>query len=623
MVVYKLPTPKAELYINNSDENPANYISVEAVENARYYSFTAVKYSEDGGSIVKTHTFEKYQINSTQDYFETQTIEDKTYILFNLQAVADLDALIPDQPNPFGQQFSIYVQVFGIDRTYDYDLETIYAISNESNYVAVEVPITPTNLVVNSVSGLISWVNSSNNTKTRIRIYYNNSPTPTIYTVNEGVNTFKLETIGSFNVSVLSYITASNDIEISSSYTEPVTGTFAIFNSGSGKQEDPYILTESEHLLNIDYYPDSYYELGNTITLKDSDLENIDGFLIGKSGGTFNGTIDGKGFAIKNLQFAYNASQIAMIKEIGQSGVVKNLEVGIKTGTNRYLATTFAGIALTNRGTISNVTTTKLTEHNGDGEVVYSPTNNQRVSGFVDENYGTITRAVNNMNLGYQGSGSQGMNTIVAGLVARNYGQITQSANTASLKGTLVGGLVQGNFGTISECYNVGAISAVSVNTNVQAQGAGIAVSNLTQGSYSGKIEKCYAILSSFVVTGVAGSTNAPIAGGIVANNGSQVMSNCYVAITNAITTSSGTRVGALVGMDNRGNFATYYTDNYYYLASGTLGSLGTSGTEIATKASNKNDLVTTLTANFGEIYVYDTQNINEGFPIFAWQVQN
>ena len=75
--------------------------------------------------------------------------------------------------------------------------------------------------------------------------------------------------------------------------------------------------------------------------------------------------------------------------------------------------------------------------------------------------------------------------------------------------------------------------------------------------------------------------------------------------------------------MDNRSNFATYYTDNYYYLASGTLGSLGTSGTEIATKASNKNDLVKTLTANFGEIYVYDTQNINEGFPIFAWQVQN
>lgn len=623
MVVFKLATPTAELYIDNNNNTPANYVLVPEIDNADYYQFTAVKYNGDG-EITKTHTFTKYQKNTTQEYFQTITSNDGLQILFNLQAVADLDAQIPDQPNPFGQQFSIYCQVFGLDRLYNEPFETIYSISNKSNYIPVEVPITPSNLVVNSSTGLISWTNNSNNTKTRIKITYNNSQTPIIYSVNEGVSTFKLQTIGSFEVSVLSYITAQNGVEITSSYTDPVTGSFVIFESGSGTESDPYMISESKHLLNIDYYLDSYYELKNDIALLGSDLELIAGFLIGRDGGVFNGKLDGKGYSITNLQFAYNANQIAMFKEIGSQGKISNVKIGIKTGSSKYSAITFAGIAITNRGTISNVETLKLTEIGGDGEVIYNCLNNQAYAGFAYENYGTITNCVNNLNIGYEGSGTMQMNTIVAGLVSRNYGTITKSGNDAVLKGTSVGGIVYGNFGSITLSYNRGSISAISLVTNYQARGGGIAVMNMSQKiggiTYTGEINTCYVVMSELIVINQRGTTDRGYAGGIVADNNSGILNKCYVVIESPVNVSEGV-FGIIAGVDNRGSVTNYYNNNYYII-NGTANTLGASpNVSIASASSSKNDLSTTFVGNYSDVFTADSSNLNKGYPIFIWQL--
>ena len=551
----------------------------------------------------------------------TEVIDGKTSVLFNLQAVADLDALVPDQPNPFGQEFSIYCQVFEIDRNYDFDLSQIYSISNKSNVVAVEVPVTPTNLVVNSTSGLITWENNSNNTKTRIRIYYNGSDVPTIYETEPGVNRFKLETIGTFDVSVLSFITTSNDIEITSGYSQAVTGSFMIFESGSGKQEDPYILSQSSHLFNIDYYLDSYYELKNDIELTDGDIASLDGILIGRSGGVFNGKLKGNNFTIKNLQFAYNASQVAVFKEIGAQGEVKNLNIGIKTGSSKYISNIIAGLAIVNRGTITNVQTMKLQGVDGNGELIYQPSKNQVVAGLVYQNYGTITGAVNNMTISYYGSGSQGMNTQVAGLVASNYGTITESGNTANLKGTVVGGLVVDNQGNVNKSYNKGNISAIAVNAEVQAKAGGIVVNNrtITQGStYKGVIESCYVVMSEFIVSNASGAQNKGFAGGIVADNSSETLSKCYVVIENGNISMTETTFGAITGVDNRSSVASYYNYNYYLINNVSQG-LGGSSTNIATSVSSSAGL-NVLVTNFGTIYASDTLGLNKGYPVFVWQ---
>ena len=50
---------------------------------------------------------------ATEAYYERYIADgNKEYLLFNVQAVADYDALYPDHEHVFGQEFSIYVRAF-------------------------------------------------------------------------------------------------------------------------------------------------------------------------------------------------------------------------------------------------------------------------------------------------------------------------------------------------------------------------------------------------------------------------------------------------------------------------------------------------------------------------------
>lgn len=605
MVIYKLPTPEANRYIENNNNDPKNYVSVAEVENASYYVFTALKYVN--GEVVKTVTFDKYKINTEQQYFETKEIEGVTYVMFNLQAVSDNDLLNPDDTYKFGQEYSVYVQVFGENRKYDYNPNIIYSISNKSGEVAVEVPVTPTDLSVDASTGLITWNNYSNNTKTKIKVHYNNAVDPVIYTVDEGIEVFKLETIGHYSVSVLSFVTAQNGLEIASSYTDEVVGEFELYNRGSGSQTDPYIITTFKELLNVDKYLEAHFELGQTIELTEEDYNEYNGIIIGREGGVFTGTFSGGAnkYGITNIKFARSAKEIALFAEIGLGAEVKNLKVGILTNGNAYTdVLQFAGVALKNYGTISNVETI-------EGTITYNCVAGQQLSGFVFENWGTIENSVNNLSIKYLGSGSDGMSTIVSGITTRNHGIVTHSGNKANLTGTTVAGVVFGNYGTITQCYNTGNISAISNRTGVQARAGGIAVMNLS----TGVIDSCYAILNSFVVSN---KSDGSFAGGIITDNQGGVLTQSYVAFVNQPNIAN-TKFGIFVGSDNRTNVANYYVTNFYYVAASSYQTLGSnSSVSIATITDSVGDLTLKLLDNCEG--VYKEVNSGQDYPQFAWQ---
>lgn len=628
MVVYKLETPQAELYITEDQENPANYIAVKLLENAAYYQFTVVKYSES--TAVRTHTFEKIDVDATTDetYYERYTDGSGTeYLLFNVQAVADYDALYPDHSHLFGQEFSIYVRAFSYDALCTDTHTKLYTISDKSNEVAVEVPITPTRLSVDTGTGLITWKNYSNNTKTRIKVYYNESAEPVYYSVDPGVNSFKLETIGTFKVSVLSYITTANSLEITSAYTDEVEGDFKIFASGSGTELDPYMLSAPDHILNIEHYLDSYFKFKNDIAMTSSSLEFVEGFIVGRDGGAFNGTLDGDGHKLTNVYYKYNSNYIAFIKEIGTRGVVKNLSIGIKTpASNSYYVAQMAGITITNRGTISGVTTLPLTVVGGDGEITYTTlSGGQLIAGIAIDNYGTITNTINNMNISYYGSGGQSMSTRVAGIAVNNYNTVTMCGNTGGLKGTLVGGVVNQNLGAISKSYNLGSIVATSNLETIQALAGGIAVRNTTttysSTTYTGSIEYCYSIVSNITLTMKSGSQYQGYAAGIVADSAIGTLKGCYVAVTStgAISASNGT-VGMFVGVDNRKSESNYVGN--FYVSAVTINLLGNDeNVIIATKSSDKTALTASLYEAYPDVYSQDINSINNGYPVFAWQI--
>lgn len=640
MTVFKLPTPVADLSIGSKNDAPVNYVAVNRVTNARYYQFTAVKY-DDEGEVVKQHTFSAFDSYVAPDENSYYAI-DANYIMFDVQAVADLDALAPDQPNPFGQKFSVYCQVYGEDRLYD-SAEGKYTMSNNSNEVAIEVPLTPSNLYVIASTGEIGWTNASNNTRTRIRIYYNGSTTPVITNLEPGVNRFKIQTMGSYEVSVLSYIQAVNGLEVASAYCEPETGECWIFASGSGTTEDPYILEESKHIINIDYYLNSTFKFGKHITLSETDLsQNVTDFVIGrKSGSVFNGTIDGAGYSLNNVRFAFRQlNQVALIRQIGATGVVKNLKVGINSGSGSYRAVRMGGITIVNNGRIENVQTMPYSLSGKDGELLYYPLDDQRIAGIAVENNGTITNCVNNM-LIKKYTEISNMKTYVSGIVSvNNKNAIVQNCgNTGELNGVFVGGIAIFNYSQVSYCYSTGDITAQAFESSTQAKAAGIVVNNMdTENLGDGTISTCYVIIERLIVSGLANGSATHYGAGVVCDNSStntNSVDNCYVVL-GTVSVSGGTtkpgggtdnKFGVIVAVDNsRATVSNYYNSDYYYvsgtinIAYGAHGDTTVALTGVSSSAS-KTSLVTSLTTSLGSIYKADTLAINDGYPVFAWQL--
>lgn len=641
MTFFKLPTPVADLSIGTKNDAPINNIAVARVTNARYYQFTVRKYNKNG-EVIKEHTFSAFDSYSTPDENSYYSM-DANYIMFNVQAVADLDALAPDQPNPFGQEFSVYCQVYGEDRLYD-SAEGKYSMSNNSNEVAIEVPLTPSNLYVISSTGEIGWTNASNNTWTRVRIYYNGSTTPVIANLEPGTNRFKIQTMGSYDVSVLSYIKDDiNDLEITSAYSESETGECWIFASGSGTAEDPYMLEESKHVINIDYYLDSYFKFGKHITLSETDLsQNVTDFVIGrKSGNVFNGTIDGDGYSLNNVRFAFRQlNQVALIRQIGANGVVKNLKVGINSGSGSYRAVRMGGITIVNNGRIENVQTKPYTLSGKDGELLYYPLDDQRIAGIAVENNGTIINSVNNM-LIKKYTEISNMKSYVSGIVSvNNKNAVVQNCgNTGELNGVFVGGIAIFNYSQISYCYSTGNITAQAFESSIQAKAAGIVVNNMdTDNLGDGTVSTCYVIIDKLYVSGLANGSATHYGAGIVCDNSStnsNSVDNCYVVL-GTVSVSGGTakpgggtdnKFGTIVAVDDsRATVSNYYNSDYYYvygtinIAYGAHGDTTKALTGVSNSA-NKTSLVTSLTTSLGSIYKNDNTSINNGYPVFEWQL--
>lgn len=639
MTVFKLPTPVAELYIGSKDDAPVNYISVSEIENARYYQFTVVKYNSEG-EVVKTHTFSPYDSYSDSNSYY---VSYNKHVMFNLQAVTDLDNLSPDQPNPFGQEFSVYCQAYGEDALYS-TVGKKFCLTNKSNEVAIEVPLIPTGLNVNPSTGDISWINASNNTKTRVRIYYNGSTTPSITNLEVGVNSYKIQTMGTYRVSVLSYIDDVNGLEMSSAYTEEETGTCSIFESGSGTETDPYILKESKHVINIDYYLNSYFKFGANIALSETILsESVSTFVIGRTkGAVFNGTIDGAGYTLSNVRFTLKqeVEQIALIRQIGTTGVVKNLIVGINSGSGYYRASKIAGITITNNGTISNVQTKAYSLSGKDGELLYYPLKTQSVAGIAVDNNGTIVNAINKMLIKKYTEISK-MGTNVAGIAVSNNknAQISECGNTAALGGLCVGGIVVSNYSTISKCYSTGNITAEAFEGTAQAKAGGIVVNNMDSTSRGqGTISTCYVIIDKFIVAGLSNGTATHYGAGIVCDNSStneNTVDKCYVvlgdvSISGGKDSGKNNKFGAIVAVDDsrNANIVSYYPNNYYYVygtSTITIGAHGNSSINLTgvTLSTSKQSLITSLSNSLGDDYKADSANINNGYLVFEWQMKD
>jgi len=239
-------------------------------------------------------------------------------------------------------------------------------------------------------------------------------------------------------------------------WAEPVGGGYPIlwwkltplpklptFSGGTGKSNDPYLISKAEELNNIGYNPrlmEAHFKLINDI-----DLSGINFFIIGKGPFEFAGVFDGNGKQISN--FSYNSTDRDIVGLFGSvAGVIKDLGLinpNINAGTCNYVGS-LAG----NCSTISNC-------YAYGGSVAGGSYIGGLVGGGASY-YATIS------NCFVEGTSISG-NNYIGGLIGRNYATITNCYSICDISGeSFIGGLTGSNYGLILNCYSAGQVTGMT-----------------------------------------------------------------------------------------------------------------------------------------------------------------
>ncbi len=253
------------------------------------------------------------------------------------------------------------------------------------------------------------------------------------------------------------------------------------------------------------------------------------------SAGGFTGVFDGLGHTVSNLTInTMNAPVVApalptasiyvgLFGQVAVGGLLQNVNL---LDANIAGAGAVGALAGVNHGTINNSSTT----------VTVAATLAAPASGAVTGyGYGIVTAPTAMASTG--------------GLVGANYGAVNDSSASGSVSGTLdgesVGGLVGINAGTVGGTLGIGSHSSAAVSSN---------------GSISGSLGGLVGVNT--------GTINNSYATGSVTDN----------AIASGVSATMTSRVGGLVGYNNKGRLNNSYYDISAVALNGALGVLSAGG---------------------------------------------
>lgn len=240
----------------------------------------------------------------------------------------------------------------------------------------------------------------------------------------------------------------------------------------------------------------------------------------------------------------------------------------------------------------------------GDGHKI----NNLQITGtaslaLVKNNAGTIKKlTIASGSITASGSGA-------AAFAYQNRGLIFCCLNAANVTaGSNVGGIVASpqSKSAIVNCANTGSITATQ-----QKQAGGI--TGATGNVPLAPIYNCYN--TGDISVGEKGQ----IAGGITSYAGNGDIVNCYTTGN----VSGITKVGALIGDAFNANTIPEKIKNSYCLVSDTVNkgkNASGRGTNLDEATIKDEAGMKTLAGTLGEAYAADTDNINNGYPVLAWQ---
>lgn len=358
-------------------------------------------------------------------------------------------------------------------------------------------------------------------------------------------------------------------------YGDVLSFTTLSFTTGSGTEEDPFLIGSTADWTSLRTYIDAGNDCaGLTFALKNSfTLTNLS-----KISSTFNGTIDGKGNTITLKIGSFNA----LFETLGDKGIVKNLTVksnsiittahrnavvciynsGTITNCNIYVGgiefsggRNFGGICSDNNGYIVNCHSemyvyglqpwcggicwyneSLIVGCSFRGEMAGN--NNAKLGGIASLNYeskkggkeitGMIADCINYGDIRLYEDGETGpQNSNVAGISGGNYGWILRCVNKGNIVtfdngGASGAGITGGDKGEVVDCYNLGQVSVYTTPLKY-AENSGTA--GIVARMRIGSIKNCYSL------TGVyADDPKIKEVSEILGYNESTEVTNCYFA---------------------------------------------------------------------------------------------
>ena len=360
-------------------------------------------------------------------------------------------------------------------------------------------------------------------------------------------------------------------------YGDVLSFTTLSFSTGSGTEEDPFLIGSTADWTTLRTYVDAgndcaglTFALTNSFTLTNN----------AKSSGTFNGTLDGKGNSITLQTGNFNA----LFETLGDKGIVKNLTVkaesistfdlnnalvciynyGTIVKTNVYVGQVIldtdcifyiGGVACYNDGYIIDCHSEMYVSNmmlwcgglcvdNRGGLIIgcsftgeLSCNNNGRVGGIVGNNgtssrdgkelAGMVVDCINYGDINYYADVASAWG-YHGGIVGRNYGRIFRCVN----KGNLVSfpkiskkaaGITAGDQGEVTDCYNLGQISVCATTLLKPIEDLGVA--GIVGDMRLGSISNCFSLTNVY-----AEDSNIEEVNEILGCNESADVHNCYFA---------------------------------------------------------------------------------------------
>jgi len=266
--------------------------------------------------------------------------------------------------------------------------------------------------------------------------------------------------------------------------------------SGSGTEQDPYLVSTPQQVNEMRYTPNACYLLTNDIDMSAITSENGEFYYDG--GGwipidKINGILDGDGYEIRGL--SSSRIETSFIVTLGESASIKNLKL---YDVNMLGEDGADGLCFENNGIISNCSVSGyIAQTTGDiGNSSYD-------AGIAGVNYGTVS------NCRIEGTVTAlSDSNLVGGTVAYNGGLVENSCNKAIVwADRTTGGIAARNMAKIIGCYNTGTVFSDDFECG------GIAGDNY----FGAEISDCYNV----------GRVYEDTAGGIAGKSGGNI-SNCY-----------------------------------------------------------------------------------------------